>query len=180
MKMRTRRRKAIHLLICIFGISSLGILVRLDWPGTALPVLLGSALVIPCFAMARFSFDSRRDHRIALAGLVVAAVTIFIMPPTLAIVSAYVHASLVRGGYAILPWTILGMPLLDVSAEEVQVIWICPDAQRPSLFKQSPGNEIGLLVGETSTSYYIRWGGPSQPSKIVKLPQNCALLTHYA
>jgi len=143
---------------------------------------MGAVLALACIAMAQFSHPSPRDRYIANGGLVVAAITIVLVPVLAAIISAYIRADLVEHGKESTPVTILGIPLLDVSAEKVQVSWICQDSQRPAIFRQpgSRDNTINaILVGETATSYYIHLGDKDKPpSEIVKLPQNCAVLTH--
>jgi hypothetical protein len=154
--------------------------VEVDKQACWLPGLIAAVLTVGCIAMARFAYRSRHDRLIALAGLVVASGTIIFVPAVVAVVSAYNRANMVKQGNPTTPAVILGIPILDVSADEVQITWICQDPQRPPLiFMQSKDNPpIGILVGETSTSYYIRWGDQSQPFEIVKLPQSCALLTH--
>lgn len=176
------RRHVVH----IVAVSTLWIivsacLVALDYPQNKLAASMGAVLIVACIAMAQFSHDSQRDRSIALVGLAIAATTIVLVPVAAAIVSAYIRADLVKRGKESTPVTILGIPLLDVSAEKVQVTWICPAPQRPAPFKESPDSTItGILVGETSTSYYIRLGDENQPqpSKIADLPMSCAFLTH--
>jgi hypothetical protein len=178
-------RKAIHKAIHIFLVGSAFVLittaclVKVDKQAYWLPGLIAAVLTVGCIAMARFTYRSRHDRSIALAGLAVTAGTIIFVPAVVAIVSAYHRADMVKQGNPITPAVILGIPILDVSADEVQITWICPDSQRPPIFTQSKDNPpMGILVGETSTSYYIRWGNQSQSFEIVKLPQSCALLTH--
>jgi len=114
---------------------------------------MSAVLAIACIAMAQYPFNTRRDRSIAIAGLVVAAITIVLVPVLAAISSAYIRADLVKDGKESTPVTILGIPLLDVSAQRVQVSWICADSQRPMTFRQSQDNTInGILVGETGTS----------------------------
>ena len=57
---------------------------------------MGAVLTIACIGMARSSKDSWFDDPIALAGLVVAAVTIVLVPVISAIISAYIIANKVR------------------------------------------------------------------------------------
>jgi hypothetical protein len=101
---------------------------------------------------------------------------------TVAIISAFTRARSVQEGKVTTPATILGIPLLDVSADDVHVSWICQNPQPPAIFSQSQDKtQEGFLVGETSTSYYVRLSDQSQkPTKIniVKLPQSCAFLTY--
>jgi hypothetical protein len=155
--------------------------VALDYPQGHLAAWMGAVLTISCIAMAQSSHNSRRDRYIANVGLVIAAVTIVLVPVLVAIISAYIRAGLVQHGEESTPVTILGIPLLDVSAEKAHVSWICQDSQRPAIFGQLQNNTIdGILVGETAASYYIHLGNQDQPesSKIVRIPQSCAFLTH--
>ena len=178
--------KAIHKTVHIFLVGSTFViittvcLVQIDKQAYWLPGLIAAVLTVGCIAMARFNYHSRHDRIIAAAGLVVTTGTIIFVPAVVAIVSAYHRADMVKQGNPTTPAVILGIPILDVSADKVQITWICQDPQRPPLiFQQSKSNPpSGILVGETSTSYYIRWGDQSQPFEIVKLPQSCVLLTH--
>lgn len=177
-----RRRHAIHIaaVVAVWLIVSVCFLA-FDYPQSALAAWMGAVLTIACIAMAQCSHNSLRDRYIANAGLFIAAVTIVLVPVLVAIISAYIRAGLVQHGKESTPVTILGIPLLDVSAEKVHVTWICQDSQRPATFRQSQDSTIdGILVGETGTSYYIHLGNQDQPasSKIVKIPQSCAFLTH--
>lgn len=174
------RRHAIHIAAAfLVWLIVSACFVKLDSPHSKLAASMGAVLTIASIAMARFS-HSPHDRHIANAGLVIAAVTIVLVPVLAAIIDAYLRAGKVQHGQESTPVTILGVPLLDVSAEEVHVSWICQDSQRPATFRQSQDSSIdGTLVGETSTSYYIHLGNQDQPgsSKIVKIPQSCAFLT---
>lgn len=155
---------------------------KLDAPQSQLAASMGLVLALACIAMAQFSHPSRLDRYIANGGLVVAAITIVLVPVLAAIISAYIRADLVQHGKESTPVTILGIPLLDVSAENVRASWICQDSQRPATFRQPDTRDDtinAILVGETPTSYYLHVGDKDKPpSEIVKLPQNCAVLTH--
>jgi hypothetical protein len=184
MKGPLSRRQIIHIFMVWFKfmliVSAVAWIV--DHRNIWLPALMGGVLGIACIAMARYTYSTRLDRLAVRAGLVVAVVIIMLVPVIVAIISAHTRADSVQKGNVTTPATILGIPLLDVSAENVMVSWICPDAQRPAIFKQSQDNvQQGFLVGETSASYYLRLIDKSRnPSKIVivKLPQNCAFLTH--
>ena len=178
------RRHAIHLAAvgALWAFVS-ACLVSLDYPHSELAASMSAALTIACVAMAQFSHNSRRDKYIANAGLIVAAITIVLVPVVTAIVSAYRRADLVRQGKNSTAVTILGIPLLDVSAEKVRINWICADPQPPPPFRQSQDKPTdAILVGESGTSYYIHLGDiddkTQPPSQIVKVFQNCVFLTH--
>jgi hypothetical protein len=174
------RRHAIHIAAAaLVWLIVSACFVELDSPHRWLAASMGGVLTIASIAMAQFS-HSPRDRQIANGALIIAAVTIVLVPVLAAIIDAYLRADRVQHGQESTPVTILGLPLLDVSAEQAHVSWICQDSQRPATFKQSQDSSIdGILVGETSTSYYIHLGGQDQraSSKIVKIPQSCAFLT---
>ena len=145
-------------------------------------LIAATALAIGCIAMARFTYNARHDRSIALAGLAVSGITIIMVPAIAAIVSAYNRATSVEKGLPATPAIVLGIPILDVSADKVEVNWTCQNPQPPAIFGRSQDNvRPGLLVGETSTSYYIRLLGdvPNSRGQIVKLPQSCTIVTHF-
>jgi hypothetical protein len=178
------RHQAIHIFAvwCKFVLIISAVALLVDYTSLWLPALMAGVLGIACIAMARFSYNSRLDRSITIAGLVVATIMIILVPVTMAIISAFTRAKSVQEGKVTTPATILGIPLLDVSADDVHVSWICQNPQPPAIFSQSQHKtQEGFLVGETSTSYYVRLSDQSQkPTKIniVKLPQSCAFLTY--
>ncbi len=157
--------------------------------GKPVAYVFAAALMVSSVILGRNSFKSSRDRIIAACALMVTAVVVIVLP-ALAVYSA--ASDLAKGGPVagkrVEPQTLFGMPLLDVSAEHVVASWICPDAQRPPAFSDLPGNTLsGILVGSTSTSYFIRplsmsafSGAPRESvAEIIEVPRNCALLTRY-
>jgi hypothetical protein len=175
---RWTRRQALNVAVAlvVWAIVSAGFWV-LDAPHRELAVLMGALLTIACAAIAQFAHPSRRY--LVYGGLALAGLTIIAVPVLAAVISAYIRADLVLAGKESTPVTILGIPLLDVSAEKVSASWICKDTT-PVMFRAP--HPLGapvdaILVGETSTSYYLRTGGAAgATSSIVKVPQSCVML----
>ena len=84
-------------------------LLKFDAPQSLLAGTMGALLTLSCIAMAQFSHGSQRDRVIAVTGLVVAAVTILLVPVLAAIISAYIRSDLVlKHARESTPVTILG------------------------------------------------------------------------
>ena len=92
-------------------------------------------------------------------------------------------------GIPVKPFTVYGLPVLDVSSDTATMTWICPMAQRPPIFNGSTDNAIhGTVVGETSTKIFIVYSGPekyaaqstdkgSRSHPIISLPQSCVMVS---
>jgi hypothetical protein len=122
------------------------------------------------------------DRLLAVCGLVVAISAIVLLPAVGVYVEGRDLGASTLNGSPRPPFAVFGIPVLDVSADEVQATWICPTLQRPNMFKQSPNNAVrGRLLGESGTGYYIRLTYVKPHTNvIIKLTQNCAFLTRFA
>jgi hypothetical protein len=174
------RRHVVHILFvaAIWAVVYV-CLLKFDAPQSLLAGTMGAVLTLSCIAMAQFSHGSPRDRAVAVTGLAVAAITIFLVPVLAAIISAYIRSDLVlKNARESTPVTILGIPLLDVSAKKVQVSWICDVSKRPPVFRGAPDSPLNaILVGETGSGYYLRVLDPPTPVLMVKIPEACAFVS---
>jgi hypothetical protein len=172
-------RASMAIIVAVIFIASLAAFEPLaGW----LPVSFGMVVVVGCVALTGIAYDSRMDRLLAVCGLVVAISAIVLLPAVGVYVEARDLGASTLNGSPRPPFAVFGIPVLDVSADEVQATWICPTLQRPNMFKNSPNNAVrGRLLGETGTGYYIRLTDVKPHTNvIIKLPQNCALLTRFA
>jgi len=128
-----------------------------------------------------------RVRSIRVLGLILIVLLLAVVFPTVAINDrAKSLAADALSGDPISPYAILGVPVLDVSSAKVTATWICPDDQRPAVFKNVQANTVdGMLLGETGNNYFIRLPGKelrlpdntgSGTAEIIKLPQNCVMV----
>jgi hypothetical protein len=145
------------------------------WPPLAKVVVVVSVLVIS-IVLTRVADQSSYDDRRKMGAI--AAVIVGFLASTTAIHHYAAHlAEDVNAGKTIAPITIFGIPILDVSSDDIRATWVCPEAQRPPPFTEALDSSIsGFLIGESDTSYIIRLA-PATESKTVSVPQNCVMLT---
>lgn len=87
-------------------------------------------------------------------------------------------------GGIVRPVKLAGVPILDVSTDRIRAAWICPQDQRPQVFKRFRNDVLeGTILGETSTSLFMRLQRSdsqqhhsSEHNIIVKLPQKCVMV----
>ncbi|OBF08301.1 hypothetical protein A5730_11455 [Mycobacterium sp. ACS4054] len=147
------------------------------WSGSVIIAVWVSVFILSV-VLGFIAQRSSEDQRTIVGAIL--AVTVAIMLPTTAIYNKAVRsANSILAGHKVKPLTVFNIPILDVSSDAVHATWICPEAQKPPLFKEAKDSTItGMLIGESGTSYIIRvWKHPVTGPGIVRMPQNCAMVT---
>jgi hypothetical protein len=122
-----------------------------NWPSWAQSVIYFTTISIAFIGvfLTLRDRDKGRDSNKGLITFAVLALLVTIVLPTAAVVTrANNLANQVLAGSPIVPYNLLGVPILDVSASPVTVTWIGPANQRPAIFSAaSPEPVHGLLLG---------------------------------
>jgi hypothetical protein len=184
---RQRGRRSLVWVMIVGGLLTgyIAVLLPPNWsPGIVIPVIVipvGVLLPIASIGLLNMVGDkSQRNVLGGILGVVVAAVLIIVLPALAINGRAENLAKAVLSGHQARPFTILSIiPVLDVSSDLVQATWICPDPERPLIFREAVNNtRSGLLLGESGTTYFIRLSDTGTAnSEIIKLPENCVMAT---
>jgi hypothetical protein len=154
-------------LLLTFLVFYLVILTPQNWPGFIGGLILAVVIVILMIG-GIFAGEDRVKGLVVFSVLSLLVTIIF---PTAVIINrANDLAKQALAGHPVAPYELFGVPILDVSARTVTVIWIGSADQRPAIFgKQSPEPVRGLLLGvETGTAVLLI--SNAHKTKIVKLP----------
>jgi hypothetical protein len=128
-------------------------------------------------------------NKFAYVGLVFAILVAVLLPAVAIDNRANQLGASAAHGIPVKPFTIFGMPVLDISSEEAVATWICPMAQRPPIFNGSSDNAIhGMVVGDTGTKIFILYSAPEKNAKqsadkdlkshqIISFPQTCVMVS---
>jgi hypothetical protein len=143
------------------------------WP---LLGVFGTGVVLLIVAAVVSLVDQKYRNGVGLLISVLIAMvlpTLFITARAHAMADVALKSDVVTGG-VVEPFSILGIPVLDVSTEKVDVQWICNQKDAPYVFHGKP-TSAALLLGETSSSLFVRIDPPNTAPPIVKLPAECAV-----
>jgi hypothetical protein len=129
-----------------FLVSYVALISPPNWPFWAAYVIIASVVLVVLVGLW-VTGKSRAQGPVILALL---ALLLTLIVPTAAVITrANDLARQVLAGHPIGPYELLGVPILDVSAQSADVTWIGPASQRPAIFGlKSPETTHGLLLGE--------------------------------
>lgn len=160
----------------------LNYLLPRSWP-VWISILAPFLIIGLIFICRRIARANRNKGNVIFAAL--ALLVTIVLPTAVVITRANALASRVLEGHQVSPYEVFGVPILDVSVDNVTVTWIGPKDQRPAAFGKNSLNHIsGLLLGKESETTVLLIANQENryiiklPSALILVEQNTLFIFH--
>jgi hypothetical protein len=156
----------------------------------AIATEISIALVVPSYCLVGVWGFKLRSKPLLYGGIFSAALMTIVLPVGATVLRAHQLGTDAAQGRDVKSFSVLGIPVLDVSSDPAVLTWVCLPDQRPSFFPDDPKASLkGHLLGGSATSVIFMGNSfqkgddlstnkPAIIHPIHSFPQLCVMVTH--